>query len=163
MDLYSTHLEILEFVFEQKKYKTVVEFGMGYYSTPFFLKSVNKLISVEMQNAKWYEELIRSIKNDKWNPVLCLDKYAFLSIDFADGIDCCFVDGHGDTRPECVNHFFGKAETIIVHDTEYHGYGWERVKRPIEYEEFTFVKYPNYTTVYSIDKGLIQQMRIQKG
>jgi hypothetical protein len=40
--------------------------------------------------------------------------------------DLIFVDGHGDSRPECLMWAKNRTDLIIAHDTEHPYYGWER-------------------------------------
>ena len=52
------------------------------------------------------------------------------------------MDGHRESRPECINFLMSKGcRVIVAHDTEHRNYGWGRVKdvgyRRIDYKERT--------------------------
>lgn len=155
VDLYATHMPMLEALVEfKKKLGNVVEFGMGNYSTKFLLQHSEHLVSFEMQSSDWYQAMLRNVFESKcskckikWTPIWSLnDLHCYkLANQMFQEVDLVFVDGHQDTRPECANQFMNKAETIIMHDTEY-DYGWKRLK--IEgYYSFDFKKFSNWTTV----------------
>jgi hypothetical protein len=43
-----------------------------------------------------------------------------------DWYDAIFVDGHGDSRPECLEWAKSHTDLIVAHDTEHPYYGWDR-------------------------------------
>ena len=62
-DLYSTHLPFLEKIFSLiEKPNLVIEFGMGNYSTNFFIQNSNKVESIEMQSKEWYDNMYEKVK-----------------------------------------------------------------------------------------------------
>ncbi len=162
IDLYSTHLEYLIEIFNHKgKLKNIVEFGTGDYSTKLLIENGENVLSIEMQSADWYNKMVSNFKESKnWTPYLSLGPMNWVNIEFPKTIDLGFVDGHGDSRPECINFLMGLNCPIIVsHDTEEKGYGWERVNSENNYEKLTFTKYPNWTTVWSTDSELINFLK----
>lgn len=149
--LYSTHLDLLGEIFNfTGPLKNAVEFGMGDYSTGFLLNRNENLISIEMQYDYWYNKMVETFGNySDWTPVLSIGPNKVFDLKYPENIDFCFVDGHGDSRPECINFMLDKKCPIIVaHDTERDSYGWERVKET-DYLSFTLKKYKNWTTIWT--------------
>lgn len=161
IDLYSTHLDLLQNVFANiGKQKNVVEFGMGNFSTEFLLKNSDRLVSIEMQSEDWYNNMVNKFGNNKnWKHLKLIGPNQYTSCIF-DNTDFAFVDGHGETRPECVNLMFSKkAPVIIAHDTEAGSYGWNRVQAPSEYFSFIFKKYENWSTVWTTNQSLYNHLK----
>jgi len=163
MDAYATHIPVLSAVFEARKFNKILEFGMGNNSTPLLVdRSQESVVSVEMQQQSWYEKMIDHdlSKNSKWTPILCLGAFAiFENREIMDNnYDLVFVDGHGDSRPECINHFFGKSKVIIAHDVETSSYRWNLVNIPESYKMFYFGHLNPATAVYSNDFELISYL-----
>jgi hypothetical protein len=158
LDLYSTHMEYLLEIFKKKgKLKNVVEFGTGNYSTKILIENSENALSIEMQSEDWYEKIVTNFKNNKnWTHELKLGPMSWVDVKFPDFIDLGFVDGHGESRPECINFLMQqKCPVIVTHDTEEPGYGWERVESNDLYNKLTFKKYTNWTTIWSLDIELI--------
>jgi hypothetical protein len=160
MDAYATHVPVLDAIFKFRNIDTVLEFGMGNNSTPFLVKKCqSSVISIEMQQTVWYETMVSQdlFNNKKWSPILCLGPHAiFENKDIMNrSYDLVFVDGHGDSRPECINHFFGKSNIIVAHDVEAECYRWNLVNLPEDYRKFYYSKLDPATAVYSNDLELI--------
>jgi hypothetical protein len=82
MNQYSTHLPVFERLFGAKKYLKILEFGMGFGSTPFLLKNCESLTSVEMQSEKWYQDVCRELGGEKsWRHYLALGPFAFQGVE----------------------------------------------------------------------------------
>jgi len=157
IDLYSTHIEFLEFIFKHKgKLNKIIEFGSGLFSTDFFIKNGKKVISIEMQSENWFNQVkSKFINENHWTIHFSIGPFNFVNLKFYDETDFCFVDGHGDSRPECINFMMEKNCPIIVsHDTEEPSYGWTRVKNEKNYKSLTFKKYKNWTTIWTTDEEL---------
>lgn len=159
-DLYSTHIALLTRIFENTgKLNNIIEFGMGNYSTELLLSNCNHLISIEMQLEEWFNNMTNKFNNKAWEPVLLLGSREFYNAELPSGIDLAFIDGHGDTRPECINYMVEKKCPIIVaHDTEEQGYGWDRVTA-IDYKTIIFKEYTNWTTVWTTDINLYKALK----
>jgi hypothetical protein len=156
IDLYSTHLEFLQTILNYVgKLKFIVEFGMGDYSTEVLLKKSEQLISIEMQSKEWFEKIFKKFSNlNNWKPYELLGPLEFTKLNF-DNADLAFVDGHGSTRPECINLMFEKnVPYVIAHDTEESSYGWNRIMQPEDYFKYEFKKFKNWSTLWTIDGGL---------
>ena len=161
IDLYSTHIEYLIEIFKFKgKTNKIIEFGTGFFSTEFFINNGKEVTSIEMQSEDWYNQ-VKSKFEEKENWIIhkCLGPYTFMNLDIYQNTDFCFVDGHGDSRPECINFMIENNCPIIVsHDTEENGYGWERVKNKENYKTHTFKKHKNWTTIWTSDNELYENM-----
>lgn len=160
IDLYSTHQEYLKAVIDfKKKFSNVVEYGMGYFSTGLLIENSHKSISIEMQSLDWYNKMVKEYgQNKKWTPHFKQGPMEFLKIEYDEFIDFAFVDGHGDSRPECINFMMDKKCPIIMsHDTETASYGWNRVLKN-NYKKLDFTKYQNWTTLWTLDKELYDYM-----
>jgi hypothetical protein len=163
MDAYATHIPVLDAIFRFRNINTILEFGMGNNSTPLLVeKSQTSVISVEMQQSNWYETMVNQdlINNKKWSPILCLGSHSiFENKDIMNrSYDLVFVDGHGDSRPECINYFFGKSSVIVAHDVEAPCYRWNLVDMPEDYRMFYYSKLDPATAVYSNDLDLISHL-----
>lgn len=162
IDLYSTHIEFLDLIFEHKgKVDKIVEFGSGFFSTDFFIKKGKEVISIEMQSENWYNQVKSKFTDEiNWTIYLSLGPLNFINLEFYNDTDFSFVDGHGDSRPECINLMMTKNCPIIVsHDTEEPGYGWTRVKNEKNYQTLTFKKYQNWTTIWTTDEKLYEFLK----
>ena len=156
---YATHIPLLTKLFEFKDCPVVFEFGTGFASTPFFLNHALTLVSLEMQSEEWFEKVRSTIQphaHVDWQLSCRLgpESYDYL-LESKERFDLLFVDGHGESRPECINAGFDlKIPHIVVHDTEYPGYGWERVRQPEHYYCYIFKEFANWTSLYTLDKDL---------
>lgn len=161
MDVYSTHLDglnkIINFI---GKPKNVVEFGTGNYSTEFLIKNSESLMSIEMQSIQWFNDVVSKFKhNENWRYFCSIGPMSFLDIEYPETIDFTFVDGHGESRPECINFMMGKNCPIIVaHDTETSSYGWDRVNSDNGYKRFDFKYHSNWTTLWTNNNDLFNHL-----
>jgi len=150
MNPFSTHLVLLNKLFDQFTPSSIFEYGMGLYSTPFFLEKADEVISVEMQYQDWYDRINEEFADDKFTcvcklgPTEAIDYFESLDRDF----DMVFVDGV--TRWLCINKAFSKTKVIVTHDTEHTSptYGWDRVDVPEDWVTFTDAVRNPYTTIY---------------
>jgi prepilin-type processing-associated H-X9-DG protein len=163
VDLFSTHLKCLTQIFEIKgKVNNVIEFGMGYYSTDLLLQNSINLISIEMQSNDCFNTITTKFnETTNWTPILKLGASEYTTVDFPKKIDLAFVDGHVETRPECVN-LMGKmgCPIIIAHDTEaLDVYGWNRVNLGDKYKSIIYDEYVNWTTLWTTDMDLYNKLK----
>jgi hypothetical protein len=150
-------MEYLAEIFKIKgRINTVLEFGTGNYSTGLLIANSDKCISIEMQSADWYERVVGRFSDSKnWEHHLCVGPMKWTDINLPDNIGFGFVDGHGESRPECVNYLMEKKCPIIVsHDTEEPGYGWLRISDNKAYDKIIFRKYENWTTLWTTDMAV---------
>lgn len=156
MDLYSTHLEFLDKILSFiDKPEVAIEFGMGNYSTELLIKKTINLISIEMQSENWFNEMVLKFSSNKnWKPLYSFGPNNFLDIEYPNSINFSFIDGHGDSRPDCINFMMQKNCPIIVaHDTEESGYGWDRVLTN-DYKKIDFKKFKNWSTLWTTNVNL---------
>ena len=109
---------------EAHKVKKVLEFGCGLYSTSFFINKGCELTSIEMQNEDWQRKVQEVFPRADIRLALGPDEWRKLKLD--DRYDLIFVDGHGDSRPECMMWAKDHTDLIIAHDTEHPYYCWDR-------------------------------------
>ena len=151
-DLYATHLYVLEKILNMiPEPNLCIEFGMGNFSTELLINRCKKLISVEMQSEEWFNEMIGKFHNfENWQYHLSLGPDAYVNLELPN-CDLAFVDGHGGSRPECINLMMKNGCPIIVaHDTEEASYGWWRVE-DFNYKKIDFKKSVNWTSVWVLD------------
>ena len=156
INLYGTHIEYLQRVFEfTGKLDTVIEYGMGDYSTEVIIENAANAISIEMQSDEWYQKMVNKFGNKiNWSHYYLYGPMEFLNIEYPSKIDFAFVDGHGDSRPECINYMMkNRCPIIVSHDTEEPGYGWDRVVKN-DYKRIDFKKYTNWTSLWTNNDSL---------
>ena len=163
---FASHLLALEDAFATRKISTVYEFGMGFSSTPFLLKHVltydGHLISVEMQNAEWFERVVDEHKPTRnFTPLCMLGPYKAIEHleNWPGNFDLVFVDGHGDSRWRAVNTAFNKASLIIAHDTEAASYYWDRINVPSSWTSYTYKDLNTWTTVWTSDAQFLAALK----
>ena len=133
MEIYSTqsYMPIFHKMFDMFDIKNVLEYGIGLYSTPFFVEKCSKVISIEMNNKRpkhsgsednWYNIVIKLIGNKpNWKHIAIYNledalKYGqnqLVEHDF----DLVFADG-GKNRAAQTNSGFYHARFIVQHDTQ---------------------------------------------
>lgn len=159
-DRYSTHLDILTQIYNYKKINTVMEFGMGMYSTDLFLKRTSGIVeSIEMDTEDWFIELKNKFAGfSNWNPSLLLGKDAYLNHNFLERYDLAFSDGHPESRADCVNFIAKYCDTIVAHDTEVPSNKYDTVDLP-DYFTFEDTRRDPYTKVWTKDIQLINHLK----
>jgi len=142
---YSNHIHFFIKLFELRKFKSVFEYGCGLGSTPFFLDNCERVVAFEMQSEQWYEKVKKELQPKYGNKleIHCLiGEGGFDFIEHStERFDLVFVDGHGSSRPECINTAFKLGyKYIVTHDTEdkVYPYGWGRIKVPEGYMRYDF-------------------------
>jgi hypothetical protein len=159
---YGSHIPALTFIFEHVEIKTAVEYGMGLFSTSFLLDKVkDKVLSIEMQSEDWYERVINRYQSEKWE-----HRYTDKVWKFMDYPDCdlLLVDGSSITRAIGVVYAMERGiETIVLHDTESSWYGYHMIAeylKKFRYFEHEFIKQAPYTKVFTINKKLIDAIKL---
>ena len=76
-----------------------------------------------MQHEEWAHR-VRNASPAKI--IIALGPMEWQKLDLDQKYDMIFVDGHGDSRPECLEWAKDHADLIVAHDTEHPYYGWER-------------------------------------
>jgi len=137
LDPYGSHIPTFDRIFAKNKIKTVLEFGGGDHSTPYFIEKGCTVHSIEMQSEEWYNHIVERNPTAKVFFDLGKDGWRNLIPILSDHYDLIFVDGHLDSRPECANWAKNHTDIIVLHDTEAHCYGWQRLQLNdwIKYED----------------------------
>jgi hypothetical protein len=169
---YGSHIYALQFIFEHIKVDYALEFGMGFYSTPFLLDNTNKgVLSIEMQEEEWALKVSEKYSNDKkfccviWDAIKSDTEDSYVlkcsNIRITDvEYDFVLSDGESFSRPLIVNHFMEReVQTIVGHDTESEWYGWNRVREDLGYYKYTFTDIAPYTTVWTKNENLIKALK----
>lgn len=124
LDPTATHLPIFDSLFKKYKIKNVLEFGCGMFSTKKFVDEGCTVTSVEMQNKSWFDKVHKELPSV--DLILSLGPYEWEELQFKPRYDLIFVDGHRDSRPECLVWAKDHTDLIVAHDTEHPAYGWGR-------------------------------------
>ena len=139
---YGSHLPILRLLFSANLIRNVVEFGMGNFSTEFFLCKQVELTSIEQQDENWLKQMLTKERpiwmTQKWETVLSLGATSWRELVYPEKIDLCFVDGHLDARADCVNFMFNRADIIVCHDFECPVYNWGKIQMPDNYKKIIY-------------------------
>jgi hypothetical protein len=167
MNNYATHLPILKVILNTCNISNIFEYGMGSFSTPLFVEKCKNIIAIEMQEQSWFDKMVTELKlleKDNYSlicllgPTLAIDY--FNSMKNVTSFDLVFVDGDGGTRPEAINEAIeANIPYIVTHDTEWSGYGWERIKLKNDYIRYDIKKYTPWTTVFTKDTNLIETLK----
>jgi len=153
---YGTHLGVLRYLLDNFDVRRVLEFGVGRYSTTFFLSRGVFLTSVDTDE-NWLKRF-RKIgarnhrlilhPNDNVQLVLC-------GVCKDDEYDLALVDGPRATRWICVNELIGRARIIVVHDTDAISYGWHRISVPDNFRKLDYRLSVPWTSVITADPLVI--------
>ncbi|MHC4535059.1 MAG: hypothetical protein ACYS6K_14015 [Planctomycetota bacterium] len=141
-DNYASHLPIFEQVFAAFEINKVLEFGLGKFSTPFFVNNAEFVVSVEQESKEWYEEIKARINSPNWNPVFQPDpKVVFEQFDANNQKpDLVFSDGAAESRCLVANLAMERnVPVVVLHDAEkvWH-YQWNLLCIPANYARFNF-------------------------
>lgn len=164
MDPYSSHLPILKELFKIVPIKRVWEYGCGRFSTPLFAANCNEVIAIEMQSHDWFTTMQGELSQYP-NLVLKEALGAWTALDVFKGLDerwdMVFVDGHGDSRWNCINLACDKTDIVVAHDTEAPLYGWDHIMIPNNFVEIRFKQYHPWTTIWTCNDNVIQHFVTQ--
>lgn len=157
---YDTHQDYIRQILEIKSIETILEFGMGHYSTGMLISGAGKTVSIEMQSKEWYDKIVENFGHSpKWEHHLALGPMTWTQLKLPQKIDFGFVDGHGDSRPDCINFLMGiSCPIILAHDTEYPGYCWNRIMDNPLYKRLDFKRHSNWTSLWTMDNDLVTRM-----
>lgn len=119
-DLYASHLPVLSAIGKAARVCSVIEFGSGHYSTPFFLSRGNfplleKLVSVETDKG-WAAKCMSD--DPRHSMLVCESEREVISDLGGHHFDLAFVDGPLDTRPGVISAVSPLAPVVVVHDAE---------------------------------------------
>jgi len=161
MDGFGSHLTMFKLIFEYNEINSMIEFGMGDFSTPYFIENVkDKVTSIEMQQKPWYDKIHEQFsRNKKWTGINCIGRFDFMKLKIYEKVDLAFVDGHGDSRPECINFISKFTSNIVVHDTETISYRWHLVNLPEVFIRVDDVTHRPWTTLYTTNRELAKYVK----
>jgi predicted O-methyltransferase YrrM len=160
-----SHIPVLHALLKTCNIKSVFEFGSGLGSTPIFVKGCESVHSVEMQNESWFikvQDELGTYENFKYEMMLGADDSIEYFIGLNKKYDMVFVDGHGLTRPECINAAFDKTDIVVTHDTNVPSYNWQRIELPEGWSRIDYKVIP-WTTVFHKDTVDISELKKELG
>jgi len=153
-----SHVPFLKKILETFEINSVLEYGIGLFSTPIFLESCKRVVSIEMNSGydgmtgkteTWYDKVVKEVGlKENWEhfnipgPMNGID-YAIGLFKY-ENFDLVFADGHGDTRAYQANSANGVARFIVCHDTEHRH---TRVKWDLG--NYYMVDFPNFCSSYN--------------
>lgn len=168
--LYNSHLSVLEKILTTFEIGNVLEFGLGIFSTPLFVKYAKKVVSIEQMNEKWQEIIKAEIKSANWRSFFQPDpQIVFDCFDNShSSFDLVFSDGDPITRCIVANLAMKRnVPFVVLHDAEQIWcYRWDLLDIPPHYSRFNYsslrkVNDRKVTTVLTNkDKGILDQWRI---
>lgn len=122
----ATHLPVFDALFREQRIVDVLEFGCGLFSTKKFHDMGCRVTSIEMQHREWAENIQQALPAVDVRLALGAHAWRELAAGLNPRYDLIFVDGHGDSRPDCLMWAKERADLIVAHDTEHPYYKWER-------------------------------------
>lgn len=158
MNSIETHLPVLKKLFQITEINTVLEFGTGIHSTPFFIEKCKKVTSIEMQSKSWFDKVSNQFKDPKFRPILKLGPYAYKELHLESFYDLIFVDGHGESRWDVTNNSFEKTNIIVIHDTQEKSYNWNKINKPENWIRKDIKDFSVWTTVLTNNREIIEKL-----
>lgn len=151
LESWATHLPVLESILNNCPIESVFEFGSGFGSTPLFIERCKHVHSIEMQNDDWFHRVNEKFKECSGftyekaiGPRIGIDIFKNTGRNY----DLVFVDGHGDTRWDCINKSFDRTNIIVTHDTNVPSYKWNLIEIPTGWEVYEYKKIIPYTKIF---------------
>lgn len=154
---FATHIPIMTELIKKFNIKKVLEIGPGYYSTGLLSDICNEVISIEISDNLWFDEISSKFSSNKVKVVSALDNSAQKAFDYIEAnhkgekFDMIFIDGDVESRWKCANFAQNYSDIIMIHDTEDHVYRWDKVELQ---DQWVWNKIPLYyieTSVLSSD------------
>jgi len=167
-DNYSSHLSVFEKIHSAFNINSVLEFGLGEYSTAFFAERCGFVVSVEQENSQWYDKIKAKISSPNWHPVFQREPRAVFQYFDDKGIrfDLVFSDGLAETRCLVANLAMERnTPVVILHDAEkIWYYRWNLLNIPANYSRFDFRSRAGVRKVTAVltnhDADIIEQWNI---
>lgn len=157
-DGYGSHTMILDKLKQLMKFKDILEFGGGEYSTSFFMKiSGTNVTTIESQNYDWYLKIKEINPNTLWIPdhQAVLD-YAKENTSYKDFV---FLDTHQDLRYKLVPIVSEYTDIIGLHDSETTLYKYHTIK--LDWKKWFYADYVLYrpwTGLLSTSKEILNEI-----
>jgi hypothetical protein len=157
MDQYSTHTELLKFLMDNLAIETVLELGMGHFSTPLFRSYPGvSLVSLD-SDINWVNQFSPG-------PNHTVGAYPLLG--FARNVtwfDLAFVDGNpASERAACVQELLLKTRLVVAHDTgpeDNWNYHYDEIVLPEGFVRLDYTKKSPWTSVFTADAEVIAKVQ----
>ncbi len=158
MSAYESHIPVLEYIFARLNPTRILEFGMGYYSTKFFMNRDIELTSVET-DYNWADKFRTDCNARHDIHVQPCDEFQ-VPVD----IHLLFVDCNPlDVRRVCVQHGIeADVRIIVAHDTEPESecnYSYNKIILPDGWERVDYMKNTVWTSIFSSDPEVLRVMK----
>src|SRR5882672_4914109 len=157
---YGTHLPVLRYLLDNFDVRSVLEFGVGRFSTALFLATGVRLTSVETDEV-WL---------DRFHPKSSMNHRLIFHPD--DNVqvvltgeckdeqyDLALVDGPRTTRWRCVNMLMGRAKIIVIHDTDADYYEWHRILLPRGFCKLDYKLLVPWTSIVTAEQEVIAKVQ----
>jgi hypothetical protein len=130
---WGTHVEVLRALIEQVPIRSVLEFGMGMYSTPMLVERIDKVFAVEQSDPDWVA-YVRKLCDGKGELFFEPSSTKALEM-FGTDWDMAFVDGKREERlPALQGCLDARIPFIVAHDmNQTDWYQYHRVVKPKGY------------------------------
>jgi hypothetical protein len=140
-------MPVLDMLFGFLDIKTVLEFGMGLYSTAYFLGHDVTLYSVE-NNREWFDRCMTNADKHKCYCYPDENIGNILGVELLyQKFDLVLVDGPTRSRVNCAARSFGRAPLIVLHDSEDYHYDYDQLVIPDNYNSLIFKFNKAWTTL----------------
>ncbi len=158
MNPYSTHIHLLRFLMDNFDIKSVVELGIGHYSTPLFRSYLNVTVVSMDSDINWARKFESTNNKHKVGAAPLLG-----FADTVDWFDLVFVDGNpANERATCVQKLLTKCKILVAHDTEPPGewkYHYGKIELPKDYVRIDDTSQTPWTSVYTADIEIIFKVK----
>jgi len=136
----------------------IIEYGVGYNSTPYLLGVAQRLTSIEL-NREWMDKVEASATphHCQWERVICADERTTLATTLRP-CDVVFVDGGNHLhRKEVAQAYMimQAAKAVIAHDAERMEYTYDQMYLPIDWVYVRVEHEQPWTAVMTKDEGLV--------
>lgn len=157
-DGYGSHIMILDKIKKIIDYNTILEYGGGEYSTPYFMGIPGaEVTTIESQDYAWYQKIIKINPNTLWMPDH--DKVVEYTVTHNSKRDLVFLDSHQDLRHRLAPIVSDFTDIIVMHDSETASYKYHEL--PVDFKNWfyaDFVLYRPWTGVLCKSKELLQEL-----
>ena len=153
-DGYGSHRGVFEQILRRLEVRSVLEFGMGLYSTKLFADHCAFVASVEQESMEWYNKTVEMVRSPHWSPhfeadpAVIFDYYDTKGVQF----DLVLSDGKAETRCQVANMAMQRNVPVVaLHDAEkIWYYRWNLLEIPVGYFRFDFRRNDELGKVTSI-------------
>ena len=172
---YATHLPILDFLLDFLLPKKILEWGMGFYSTPLLIEKTKDMVfSIETVSMEWYKKVRDRYRNKStFECVVELSKAGVLKEiprieEYERGWNIVFNDGDSFSRhviaqmaQNWYDHHLQEAPVIISHDTQEKQYFYNAVLLGLGWVWMDIMDYSVWTSVLTCRTELLELLTIK--